>query len=325
MVQAPWGGDGQAAVEASVVVPSRGGAGRLPLLLGALARQEAAPAFEVCVVIDGDIDGTEALLAGLADQGLGYDLHWVVFEQNRGRSAALNAGAEATSGWILIRADDDLEPGPHYIRDHVAAHEGGDCGVIGLPRHVLPATAYQRAYGDQADQRHAAEAYALPVEQTWRHWAGNVSVPRHLHQRLGGYSEAYRRYGWEDVDFGYRLHQLGVPVRLHPELETAHHAAATTTLSRALRALHSGASRQVFISRHGEQALGASRPLGVWGAAVRLVASVTTERSLRVSAGTLDMLIGRIPTAVAVKLVALQVEGAAEAGRRHPERAAVAF
>ena len=108
--------------EASVIVPSRGGAQRLPRLIGALAAQEDAPPFEVHVVVDGDVDGSEAVLAQLAAEHPGLDLSWTVFGENRGRVAALNAGADATSGRILIRADDDLEPGPHYIRDHVAAH-----------------------------------------------------------------------------------------------------------------------------------------------------------------------------------------------------------
>ena len=44
--------------EASVIVPSRGGAQRLPRLIGALAAQEDAPPFEVHVVVDGDVDGS---------------------------------------------------------------------------------------------------------------------------------------------------------------------------------------------------------------------------------------------------------------------------
>ena len=115
--------------EASVIVPSRGGAQRLPRLIGALAAQEDAPPFEVHVVVDGDVDGSEAVLAQLAAEHPGLDLSWTVFGENRGRVAALNAGADATSGRILIRADDDLEPGPHYIRDHVAAHAGGHGGA----------------------------------------------------------------------------------------------------------------------------------------------------------------------------------------------------
>ena len=41
--------------ELSVVVPSRGGARRLPRLLSALAEQQSAPDFEICVVLDGDV------------------------------------------------------------------------------------------------------------------------------------------------------------------------------------------------------------------------------------------------------------------------------
>ncbi|WP_186304413.1 glycosyltransferase family 2 protein [Kocuria palustris] len=326
MSTASAGAGERTAPEASVIVPTRGGAGRLPRLLGALAAQQDAPAFEVCVVVDGDVDGTQAVLDRCAARWPRLALHRVVFPENRGRSAALNAGADATTGRILIRADDDLEPGPHYLRDHVAAHEGGDRGVIGLQRHVLPSTAYQRVYGTEADRRHAREAYALPSEGAWRHWAGNVSVPRHLHERIGGYSDAFRRYGWEDVDYGYRLHELGVPVRLHRGLEVAHRAAATTTLSKARRALHSGASRRIFIDRHGAAALGGDRaPGGLWGALVRLTAAGTTERTLRATAPAIDRIVERLPRPVGVKLIALQVEAAAEAGRHRPDRAAATF
>ena len=312
--------------EVSVIVPSRGGAQRLPRLIGALAAQEDAPPFEVHVVVDGDVDRSEAVLAQLAAEHPGLDLSWTVFRENRGRVAALNAGADATSGRILIRADDDLEPGPHYIRDHVAAHEEGPRGVIGLTKDVLPETAYQKVYGTAQGRTHRAHAYALPAEQQWRHWAGNVSVPRTLHEELGGYDPDYRRYGWEDVDFGYRLHAAGYPVVICPELETRHHAAAATTYTKARRALHSGSARQTFVAKHGVGVLeGVGAPAGLWGAAVRALAAVTTEATLEQGSKAVDALTGRLPAPVARKLIALQVEAAAEAGRVHPERARRTF
>ncbi|TWH35719.1 glycosyltransferase family 2 protein [Micrococcus luteus] len=298
--------------EASVIVPSRGGAQRLPRLIGALAAQEDAPPFEVHVVVDGDVDASEAVLAQLAAEHPGLDLSWTVFDENRGRVAALNAGADATSGRILIRADDDLEPGPHYIRDHVAAHAGGPGGVIGLTANVLPDSAYQRVYGDAQDEAHRRHAYALPAEQQWRHWAGNVSVPRALHMELG----------WEDVDFGYRLHVAGYPVEIWPELETRHHAAAVTTYTKARRALHSGSARQIFIAKHGADALGGDRaPGGPWGAAVRAVAALSTERTIQYSSAVVERAAAVLPAPVARKLIALQVEAAAETGRTRPGRA----
>ena len=314
------------AKEAAVVVPSRGGAQRLPRLIRAFAAQQDAPPYEVHVVLDGDVDGSAAVLERLRADHPSVDLSWTVFPENRGRAAALNAGTAATTGRIVVRCDDDLEPGPHYVRDHVRAHDGGDGGAIGLPRNVLPSTAYQRVYGDAADLRHAQEAYALPADQVWRHWAGNVSLPRTLLEQLGGYDEAYRRYGWEDVDLGYRLHAAGYPVRFVRELETPHHAAAVTTYTKARRALHSGASRQQFIQAHGAAPLGGDRaPGGLWGLAVRGTGAITTETTLKPMAGAVDALADRLPKRLAEKLIALVVEGAAETGRAHPARATRRF
>lgn len=308
--------------EASVIVPSRGGAQRLPVLIGALAAQQDAPPFQVHVVLDEDVDGSAPVLERLAAEHPHLRLTWTVFEENRGRVAALNAGADATSGRILIRADDDLEPGSHYIRDHVAAHAGGPRGVIGLTANVLPDSAYQRVYGDAQDEAHRRHAYALPAEQQWRHWAGNVSVPRALHEEIDGYDPDYRRYGWEDVDFGYRLHAAGYPVEIRPELETRHHAAAVTTYTKARRALHSGSARQIFIAKHGADALGGDRaPGGPWGAAVRAVAALSTERTIQYSSAVIERAAAVLPAPIARKLIALQVEAAAETGRTRPGRA----
>ncbi|MDO5633360.1 MAG: glycosyltransferase family 2 protein [Micrococcus sp.] len=313
-------------VRAAVVVPSRGGAERLPRLVAALAAQQDAPDFEVHVVLDGDIDDSNAVLAHLAQSHPQLSLTWTIFPENRGRAAALNAGTEATTGHIVIRSDDDLEPGRFYVRDHVRAHDDFHGGVIGLPRNVLPATTYQRVYGDDADQRHARDAYRLSPNEVWRHWAGNVSAPRGIMEALGGYDERYRRYGWEDVDFGYRLHRAGYPVRFAPELETKHHAAAVTTEIRARRALHSGSSRQQFLQQHGAHALGAdATPAGAWGLAVRSLAAVTTERTLGPVARAVDRAAGKLPLPVARKLIALVVEAAAETGRVAPHRATTRF
>lgn len=308
-------------LEASVITPSRGGRDRLPQLVAALAAQQDAPEFELIVVLDGDVDRSEQTLEQLAQQHSRLRLRWVVFPENRGRVSALNSGAEASLGRILIRCDDDMVPGAHYIRDHVRAHDPGPRGVIGLPRNVLPSTPYQRVYGDFADARHAADAYRLPADEQWRHWAGNVSVPREIHDELGGYDPDYRRYGWEDVDFGYRLHQAGYPVVIEPKLETAHHAAAVSTASRARRALYSGASRAIFIQKHGDAPLGGDRPpSGLWGWAVRAVATGSTSRTVQ-GWSVLDRVVDRLPGSLGRRVVSLAVEGAAEAGRSRPDRA----
>ena len=139
----------------SIVVPTRGGRDRLPVLLDGLARQTDTD-LEVLVVVDGDVDDTEELVARRTD----LDVRAIVFPENRGRSAALNAGFAAARGEILVRMDDDLDPEPSYVAGQVAAHAGEPRGVVGLCRNVYPDTAYAEVYGAPMDLRSRAAAYA---------------------------------------------------------------------------------------------------------------------------------------------------------------------
>ena len=179
----------------SVVVPSRGGRRRLETLLQCFEAQ-TEPRFEVVVVIDGDVDDSAGLLRGRTTT---VPLHVVTFPENRGRSAALNAGMAAARGRVLVRCDDDLEPKPDFVALHLEAHAGTDArplGVVGLYRNVFPDTPYARAYGRPADVRFREDAYRAPADTTWRYWAGNVSVTRETADRVGAYDEGFRAYGW---------------------------------------------------------------------------------------------------------------------------------
>ena len=94
--------------EASIIVPSYRGAGRLPALFDALAGQQiGGPDFEVIVVIDGVDDGSVALVEAESR----FPVSPVLFPENRGRVEALNAGFGTARGRVLIRCDDDLVPG----------------------------------------------------------------------------------------------------------------------------------------------------------------------------------------------------------------------
>ncbi|ROQ15522.1 GT2 family glycosyltransferase [Rathayibacter sp. PhB93] len=295
-----------------MIVPSYAGADRLPRLLTALAAQSHAE-LEVVVVLDGVVDGSERVLDG-------FPVRRVVLPENRGRSAALNAGFAAATGAVLIRCDDDLEPPPGWAAAHVAAHAGDPVGVVGLCPNAYPDSAYARAYGRDADARFRAHAAAAHPESTWRLWGGNVSVTRAVFDRVGGYGTEYREYGWEDVDWGYRLHRLGLPVRLVPGAEALHHGASTSTAIRSRRAFLSGAARRTFERLHPEEVGPPAPPAGVWDRAVGALARVETEERLARLAGGIDAVLPAVPRAIGRKLVALAVESAASAGYRRAAR-----
>ncbi|GAA2557694.1 GT2 family glycosyltransferase [Neomicrococcus aestuarii] len=296
----------------------------MPRLVRAFSRQDRDD-FEVIFVIDGDIDGSAEYLRSSTVRDILPAGKVIEFPENQGRSAALNAGHREASGTILIRCDDDLEPNLNFINEHVKAHNGDVCGVVGLTTNVYPETPFARVYGEDADRNFIEAALKTDSSSTWRYWAANVSMPREIWNIVGPYDLNYRKYGWEDVDYGYRIHEAGFPILIAPTLLTIHHAGATTTRSRALRALHSGAAREIFLKRHGEHVLASGQSRSLWNSAVEIVGRVGTEKVIGGAASLTDRLLPLVPKKIGRKLVALLVEGAGLSGIRSPNRATSTF
>jgi len=310
--------------KAAVIIPSRGGADILHYPLDALTAQTEKD-FQVIVVLDGDIDNSEAVLDRYIAEGK-LNLIKIVFDENRGRVAALNAGHRAANADILIRCDDDLQPDSNYVANHLKYHEApGEHGVIGIYLNQFPDTPYSRVYGNYRDQKFRETAYQVAPEKRWIYWAGNVSMSKKLFDEIGGYDPAYRLYGWEDVDMGYEVAQHCSEIHIAPELATKHYVAATTTAVRALRALHSGSARTIFVRKHGEEAHPAPNPTGPWGLLVKTLARFTTEKTIKALGDASDKILLKLPAKAAEKLVALQVEAASYAGIHYPERAQKVF
>lgn len=301
-------------MSASLVIPTRGGSERLKILFEAL-KDQTHPDWEAIVVIDGDIDDSAAIVKKFAAQ---LPVHAIVFDENQGRVSALNTGFQAAKGDIIIRCDDDFEPGPDHIAAHVKAHSAKECGVIGLPLNIAPENAYMRAYGHDADARSREAAYATDPAERWRLWGGNTSVPRHLYDAVGGFDASYQGYGWEDLDFGFRLHALGVPIELCREAEVRHHMASVTARIRADRAYSSGMARHHFEELHGVGSTGTPNPQhSAWSRATGLAArTLKAPVSSRIAAG-IDRALPVLPPAVGRKAVAFIVEASGEAGFRN--------
>lgn len=301
---------------ASLVIPSYQGADRLPILLGALARQVTDFEWEAIVVLDGSTDASDEILA---DWASAVPLRVVRLDPNQGRSAALNAGFEAAAGNILIRCDDDLEPSMDYVRRHVELHgDRDDIGVIGPYRNVRPATVFARHYGLDVDERLRRDAYTCAPERRWHLWAGNCSVSRAMYDAVGPYDTGFRKYGWEDIDWGYRLHVAGATLVVDPGVEAVHHVAATTTAIRSDRAELSGEAKARFLRKHSladESQPSRGARDSIWN---RCVAGLSRAPSgvRRGSARAIDRIGIILPSSIGRRLVALSVESAGLAGFR---------
>lgn len=302
----------------SVVVPTRGGATRLPVLLDALAAQRVDEPWEVLVVLDGDVDGSRQIIEAYTES---LPIRILERAGGDGVSAALAAGYAAARGEIVLRCDDDLTPVPGFLAGHLARHRARPAGapplgVVSLTRDVLRDTPYATAYGRPANERLIAQAYARPPEERWRHWAACNSVPKEAYDAVGGFDPTmtYR----EDSELGLRLARHGVEIVIDPELEIEHRGPAADVASRAGRAFTSGASEQTLDQRH-PGVLDELRAHGrsPWDRVVSVLAGTMASHEIARGWGRrLDGLLPWIPRAVRGKAVALAVEAAAAAGRR---------
>lgn len=305
--------------KASIIIPSRGGATRIPRLVDALKSQTCTE-WEAIFVIDGDIDNS----AGVLERYHDLPLRTIVFPENRGRVAALNAGFAAATGEILIRCDDDLEPDENYVHNHINAHATQHCGAIGIYMNVLADNDYSRVFGYAADARFRQNAYNASEDTKWLYWAGNCSIDRTVWETVGPYDSSYRAYGWEDVDYGLRIWRAGFPIVIDPLLETVHHAAAVDTGSRIRRAYRSGQARRIFDGLHGKsiKGPGPTRPKNdsLWNITANALSFTLNYNRAGKLADMVDkMLLPRAPRRVSAKVVALLVETAAVSGYANEE------
>jgi glycosyltransferase involved in cell wall biosynthesis len=206
----------------SVVTPTHG---RRPLVertLRSLEIQRDAGEFEVVVVDDGADPGLGDHLAGL---GLGVELRVVHLPENRGRSAARNAGIDAARGDVVVFLDSDMEVVTGFLAAHRAAHDGPHAVVLGniLTAPEVGGGAFVE-YIDSRGVKKVPPGRSIPPRYFM---TGNSSVSRAMLARTGGFDEEFDEYGGEDTEFGYRLgarggrfHYAAEAVSYHLDLNT---------------------------------------------------------------------------------------------------------
>lgn len=317
---------GESQIACTVVVPSYSGAHRLPELLEAFTAQVFEGTWELLVIVDGRMDDTEQLL-GRYQQRL--PIRWILHEESKGISRAMNAGILAARGRIVIRCDDDLTPKPDFLSVHMSHHRTHAVGVVGPTLDVFDDTSYARAYGIPANRRALSATYARDSEQNWIAWAANNSAPRADLLAVGGFDEDL--YYGEDSELGFRLYERGLPISVDARLETPHRGPAKSAAARVPRAFISGSSTAAFRERHpGAIRVDIAQPVTIaqrlWNKSVAFLASRLRERERCAKLGrVVDCSLPFLPDRVNGKLLSFCVEAAGLAGRRYGQGNTAAF
>lgn len=194
----------------AVIVPVHNGAGHLDRCLAALTACQD-PAFEIIVCDDGSTDESAAI-------ALARGVRLVRLPENRGPSAARNAGVRETRADILLFVDADVEihgDAPAKVLRHFE-REPGLSAVFG-------------SYDDSPAEANFCSQYKNLLHHfvhstcggpTSTFWTGLGAIRASALESVGGFNEGQR---WvQDIELGYRLTAAGRTIRLDPEIQGKH-------------------------------------------------------------------------------------------------------
>ena len=215
-------------VSISVIVPVRD---RPDMLREVVARLEASSyphdRYEILVVDDGSEREPATLFPNPPS-----NLRFVRSAERGGpfrAGQARNAGARAAKHPVLAFLDSDVVVGKDFLWAIDWVHQRtSDAVVCGyLSGYNLHERGFVHTLADVKDRDSLESLPVIPdrsrepaarecldnVEWLGEPWklcyTGNLSLPRALFERIGGFSDRFSGWGVEDIDLGYRLHRAG--------------------------------------------------------------------------------------------------------------------
>jgi glycosyltransferase involved in cell wall biosynthesis len=204
----------------SVIIPTYNRAATLRRTLEGYARQSGDhQLLEVLVVDDGSEDDTEEVVRQFGRES-GLPLRYLK-QENLGLSAARNHALREARGSLILLGDDDIIPSAKMMAEHVAWHikyPQPEVGVLGFVTwaqelNPTPFMVWSGLYGPQFSFGTFTPGMVLDFRYGY---FCNTSLKRCFVKENGFFSETFRQYGWEDLEFSYRLCQKGYRLLYNP-------------------------------------------------------------------------------------------------------------
>ena len=189
----------------SVVIPTYN---RLPILkkcLYSLENQiiiDAIKDYEIVLVDDGSTDGTIDWL----ENNLETFPHLRLFKQTHGGPAlGRNHGVNKSNGDLIVFIDSDLVVDKYFLKSHVNS-------LIKAWRKFGNRKCF--TYGSVINTSNFNNPKSEPFkfqDLSWAYFAtGNVAIDKKVLEKSGLFDTSFCLYGWEDLELGERLRNMGV-------------------------------------------------------------------------------------------------------------------
>ncbi|NEQ28114.1 MAG: glycosyltransferase [Microcoleus sp. SIO2G3] len=198
----------------SVVIPTYNRKPILEKCLRAIEHQQlradsVIAGYEVVLVDDGSTDGT---LEWLKSHSSEFPHVRSLSQDHMGPAAARNLGVEQAIGDTIIFIDSDLVVTEHFLQSHADALVQGH-KQLGSDRLFT----YGWVINTNNFDNPTSEPYKLTDFSAAYFATGNVAIARRWLEQAGLFDTRFQLYGWEDLELGVRLKQLGLKLIKCPE------------------------------------------------------------------------------------------------------------
>ena len=163
--------------------------------------------YEIVVVDDGSTDGTVEWLHAVEFP------HVKLYQQDhKGAAVARNLGVEKASGDTVIFIDSDLVVLEGFLQHHADA----------LVKHYTTTGndrvfTYGRVVNTSNFESPTSEPFKITDYSQAFFATGNVAIAKHWLLEAGLFDVQFTQYGWEDLELGVRLKNLGLTLIKCPE------------------------------------------------------------------------------------------------------------
>ncbi|WP_107669262.1 glycosyltransferase family 2 protein [Cyanothece sp. BG0011] len=197
----------------SVVIPTYNRKPILEKCLKALEKQQFNDTiisdYEVVLVDDGSTDGTLEWL----EKNKETFPHVHRFSQDHlGPAAARNLGVTKANGDIIIFIDSDLVVTETFLECHANALIKGEKTLDSDRLFTYGAVINTCNFDDPTSEPYKITDFSAAYFAT-----GNVAIAKKWLEKAGLFDTRFQLYGWEDLELGVRLKQLGLKLIKCPE------------------------------------------------------------------------------------------------------------
>lgn len=206
-------------IEASIIIPTYNRKNILKRSLNCLFKQTyPAVKYEIIVVDDGSNDGTAEMIKALRPScNLRY------FRQdNRGVATARNLAIKNVKSQVIIFLDDDIFATSRLIEEHMSYHDRFSnvfvTGYTLLSPELIESSLFLRC----VKKRHERLPWHS-ANPTFSFQCANSSVKKRNFLDIGLFDETLGKYGWEDIEWGYRAHKRGLQLKFNSDAIAYHY------------------------------------------------------------------------------------------------------